>query len=168
MKYIKNGLQKMGVKGRLSTDKEGLFKQLLQYLNEQNDKIVIMKKMINGIASNQAEAKEQAVIDKEYYRKLDEKQKAYDDAHELIPIENLKDAMKRFVRGDRKDDKNLIYSFNYQYPVFADRDYERFNEYKEIYEYLGANLDQMNIKNSTKKILQEKLDRYNKVHSTEF
>ena len=105
---------------------------------------------------------------KEYYRKLDEKEKAYRDAHELIPIEKLKNAIKRFVRGDRKDDKNLIYSFNYQYPVFADHDRERFDEYKEIYEYLGANLDQMNIKNSTKKILQEKLDRYNKVHSTKF
>ena len=164
MKYIKNGLQIMGVKGRLNTDKEGLFKQLLQYLNEKNDKIEIMKKMINGIA----EAKEQAIIDNEYHRKLDEKEKAYRDAHELIPIEKLKNAIKRFVRGDRKDDKNLIYSFNYEYPVFADRDRERFDEYKEIYEYLGANLDKMNIKFSTKKILQEKLDRYNKIHSTKF
>ena len=168
-KYIIDGLAKMNIKMRYKSgqqiNKASIITTLLQYVNDKTDKIEIMKQMINNISANQAEAKAQTIISRERYHKEDEINKAYHKAHKLIPIEDLTDAIKRFVRGERKDDENLIYSLKYTYPNYTP---EMFDEYRKIYEYLGSNLQEMKIKNSTRKVLQEDLNKYNKVHSTNF
>jgi len=85
-----------------------------------------------------------------------------------IPINDITDVIKRFARNDyeginsfsKQKEKELLYSLDYKY---SGTEQELKKKWTHIYDYLEENLQEgMKITKTTKKLLEQKVNEYNK------
>ena len=161
--YIKNlnipHFQKYSILNYSRMKKEELINEIEKHLLYENNNTILIKEKTTSGGFNI----KQKII------KISEEQSSLKNIIptnqnlKLIDLKDIKDIIKRFVRGDIEDNKkqwedNLIYSLKYQYENYTIK--YLYYENRSIYEYLKHNIDEMEISIKTKIELEKLIEEH--------